>query len=320
MKKLLVALVVAATFTSDPSVSSAALAATKAIKVLPAKPFFTSTWSGSTGDQVSAFTTTPISIVLVGTVESSTPTTGTTSGNSDGFIQAVDYQGSVQWSLHLGGSGDEIATAIGKDKTGGYLVVGSASATPVAATPTSNDTTSATNPDGLTLEPTSAPTNSLTQLALWRVSSTGALLSTTLLDAKGVVSPVTLIATTTGYRIAGDLYQGQRFDKFSVAINSNYQFGQITTAPASKPSTLAAITTIKAGTLSYKSFLSDGPIKSIPSWKPKSAIPVVIGFNKLAVMQSAHYLQGKVLSLQWQSGRGLVVLTERSDGFGITII
>ena len=320
MKKLVLALTLAATFAGQNSLASAATPAVKAIKVLPAKPFLTTTLSGAAGDQLVAFVTTPISIVSVGTVESSTAVTGVTSGNSDGFIQSVDYQGAVQWSLHLGGAGDEIATAIVKDKAGGYLVVGAASAAPLAPKPQVNDTGVVINPDGVNLEPMTSPLNSLTQLMLWRVSVTGQLVATSSLDAKAVIDPTAILATATGLLVTGGLIAGEGATGFSSSINPVYQFGPLVTTTKLPPKPLASITSIKAGTMIYKSYLSDGPIKGIPTWKPKSEIPVVIGYNKLAAVKSANYLQGKVLGAQWQSGKGLVILTERSDGFGLTII
>jgi len=319
MKKVAVALFLA-TLAITANAATAATPVAKAIKVLPVKPFLITTLSGGAGDQIAAFTTTPISIVIVGSVETTTASTGTTSGNSDGYIQAIDYLGATQWSLHLGGAGDEIATAIVKDKAGGFVVAGAASAAPTASAPAPVDTGVVTNPDGVTLEPISTPKNSLTQLTIWRVSATGQLLSTTAIDAGGVVNPTNLVATATGFTLSGKLYQGGSASQFSTSISSSYQLVPVTSKPITKEVAPAAITTIKAGTMLYKSYLSHGAIKGIPSWKPKSDIPVVIGYNKLAVLKSANYLQGKVIGLQWQSGKGLLILTERSDGFGLTLI
>ena len=319
MKKSAVALFLA-TLAVTANAATAATPVAKAIKVLPVKPFRITTLSGSAGDQIAAFTTTPISIVLAGTVETSSATTGATGGNSDGYVQALDYSGASQWSLHLGGAGDEIATAIVKDKAGGFVVAGAASAAPTASAPAPVDTGVVTNPDGVTLEPISTPKNSLTQLTIWRVSAIGQLLSTTAIDAGGVVDPTSLVATATGFTLSGKLYQGASASQFSTSINASYQLAPLAIKSIVKDVAPPAITIIKAGTMLYKSYLSHGVIKGIPSWKPKSDIPVVIGYNKLAVLKSANYLQGKVMGLQWQSGKGLLILTERSDGFGLTLI
>ena len=319
MKKIAVALLIATcALTISPAL--AATPAAKVLKVLPAKPFVTTTLSGSAGDQLAAMTTTPISIVAIGTVESTTSTTGTTGGATDGFIESMDYQGAVQWSLHLGGAGDEIATAIVKDKAGGYLVVGAASATPTPGPVSSVDTGVVVNPDGVTKEQINAPTNSLSQLTLWRVSTTGQLISNISISANGVVNPTAIVATATGYLITGDLYQGSTKLGFSVAVSSTYQLGNLTSAAETKIAKSGAITSIKAGTMIYKSYLSSGAIKGIPSWKPRSEIPVIVGYNKLGAIKSANYLHGKVVSVQWQSGKGLVILTEQNDGYGLTLI
>ena len=319
MKKIVVALLTATcALTSVTAV--AATPSAKVLKVLPAKPFVTTTLSGSAGDQLAAITTTPISIVAVGTVESTSVTTGTTGGTSDGFIESMDYQGTVQWSLHLGGAGDEIATAIVKDKAGGYLVVGATSAAPTPAPVSSVDTGVVVNPDGVTKELINAPTNSLSQLTLWRVSTTGQLLSTVSITANGIVNPTAILASTTGYLITGELYQGSTKLGLSIAVSSTYQLGNLTSAAETKIAKSGAITSIKAGTMIYKSYLSSGAIKGIPSWKPKGEFPVIVGYNKLGAIKSANYLHGKVVSVQWQSGRGLLILTEQNDGYGLTLI
>ena len=78
--------------------------------------------------------------------------------------------------------------------------------------------------------------------------------------------------------------------------------------------------TIPAGANIVKSYLSHSTMKGIPSWKPKSAIPVLIKYTKKGSLVSANYVQGLVMKVIYQSGIGIIAITERSDGYGVIII
>lgn len=120
---------------------------------------------------------------------------GTTVGEvngSDGFLQALDGAGVVQWSVPLNGSQDEIATAATVDSAGNIWVVGSSASGSTAVTPsptptatpmdtqtvTATPTPSLLNPDGVVLDPVAPIRADLTSLVLWKVSRTGSLLAT----------------------------------------------------------------------------------------------------------------------------------------------
>lgn len=166
-------------------------------------------------------------IYLIGTV------TGVVS--TDGFVQALDSAGTVQWSLPLDNGSNEIATAATFDSAGNLWVVGSAqtpnistSPSPTASpttsiSPTPTSTLTATpvptilNPDAVTLDPSIPMRKDLTSLTLWKVSPAGVLLATYSAElgvpilvrgatfANNMIAMVGIISTSTGH--AGFLIQ-----------------------------------------------------------------------------------------------------------------
>ena len=294
-------------------IPSSAHAATKAIKVLPAKPLFNIALSGNSGDQVFSVLTTPISLIAVGTFDSSTL------GGSDGFISATDFAGVKQWDLRLGGATDDIATAAIKEKSGGFLVAGTCAPALLPPAGTNVDTVPIQNIDSVSVTPWASPNNSLNKLSIWRVSSTGEIQSTFTFDlpGSGIVREIAL--DKGGYLITGEIYLANKSSYFSLLMSTSGAFSALDTnvkAPPKAP----AITTIPAGLNVVKSYLSSSTIKGIPTWKPKSAIPVIIKYTKKGALVSANYLQGSTMKVIYQSGIGIVAITERSDGYGVTII
>ena len=293
--------------------TSVAGAATKAIKVLPAKPQFTITLSGNSGDQVFSVLTTPISLVTVGTVDSSTL------GGSDGFISATDFAGTKQWELRLGSASDDIASAAIKEKSGSFLVAGTSAPSLLPPTPGVVDTLPVINTDSVSVTPWPAPNNSLSKLSIWRVSATGQIQATFNFDLGGAAIVRDISLDKNGYLITGEILLAKKSSYFSLVMSPTGSFTSFN-ADAKAPAKVAAITTIPAGLNIVKSYLSSGAIKGIPTWKPKSAIPVIIKYTKKGALVSANYLQGSVLKVLYQSGVGIIAVTERSDGYGVTII
>ncbi len=181
----------------------------------------------SPSDQIVGMVIKGKTIYLIGTV------TGVVS--TDGFVQALDSTGAVQWSLPLDNGSNEIATAATFDSSGNLWVVGSAqtpnitpspSASPspsdlVSASPSQTATPTPTstilNPDGVTVDPSVPMRKDLTSLALWKISPAGALLATYAAEvgspflvrgavfANDSIVVVGIIATTSGH--AGFLIQ-----------------------------------------------------------------------------------------------------------------
>lgn len=148
-------------------------------------------------------------IYLVGTI------TGVVS--TDGYIQALDATGSVQWSLPLDNGSNEIATAATFDPNGNLWVVGSSQVPHISPSDTATATPAVLNPDGISADSLVPMRKDLSALILWKVSPAGALLATYFKEvgapflvrgaifANNAINVVGIIATPTGH--AGFLLQ-----------------------------------------------------------------------------------------------------------------
>lgn len=280
----------------------------KVIKVVSAKPIATVFLSGAAGDQFFGATTAPGSIVYVGTVESATATPAL--GKSDGYVAAISSTGVFQWEVRLGTALDDIATAIVRDKAGNYWVMG-ASSQPIAPTAIA-PVESTLNPDSATVETTTAPAT-FNRLILWKLSSSGTLLSTFQYDSTQELYPKVLTLGSTSLSITGDLADGTSF-----SMQSNFEGIFTELAPLTiKPAVVPAITVINAGSYTFKSFISKTTIIGIPSWKAKTPTPVVLEYNKAKTLKAAFALKGNVTHRIWQAGTGLVVISDLGSSTAI---
>lgn len=166
---------------------------------------------------------------------------GTVTGvvSTDGFIQALDSAGTVQWSLPLDNGSNEIATAATSDSAGNIWVVGTAQTAPVSsASPSPSDSTTATsattptstvlNPDGVSVDALIPMRPDLTSLSLWKISPSGTLLATYTREmgsaffARGVnvsndsIAVVGVVSTASG--LAGLLIQADLSGSFGKPI------------------------------------------------------------------------------------------------------
>ena len=311
LRAFLISIALALSFTST------AEAVTKPIKVLPVQPNLITNLSGSKGDQISAITSATAQIILVGTLESTTTSVLNNSsalGGSDGFITSLSPTGDHLWDLRLGGATDDIACALVRDKTGSIWIAG-ASAKPTAAPTTPVPDTSSINIDAIDVDPISIPSNTLTQIILWKVSLLGQLQATYTYDFGGFVAPNSLAFDGTNFTIGGVLEN----QSFSLKVSELGEFSKLIKTNVKKESPVS-IQTLKAGTGTMKSFISKTAITGIPSWKPKSPIPVLIEYNKAKAITRASYFKGKVIAVTWQAGIGPIVITELSEGYGINIL
>ena len=214
MRKLGILAVIAVFSISTPFLAQGA---TKTITQTP----MTLIASLSPSDQTVGMVVKGKTIYLIGTV------TGVVS--TDGFVQALDATGTVQWSLPLDNGSNEIATAATFDSSGNMWVVGSAQTTNTAPSPSPTDSISASpsatptptstvlNPDGITADPLVPMRKDLTSLALWKISPAGVLLATYAAEigspflvrgavfANNSIAVVGIIATASGH--AGFLIQ-----------------------------------------------------------------------------------------------------------------
>ncbi len=302
--KALVAIVVIAT-TITPSQAAIKKVPVKSISVIAAKPILTTTLSGAAGDQILGLATTPNSIVITGVMESQT-----VFGRSDGFITSLDAKGKVSWTLHLGGPLDDLASGATRDAAGNFWVVGASPQ--VSAAPTTN-TASALNPDGVIADTVPVSDSTPRVFTVWKVSADGKLLSTYSYPMNMGVYPRTIAVSGSGFIAGGDLADGT---SFTLSISSLGEFSNLATF-TSKRINPVAITVIPAGTATFKSFISSTTIVGIPSWKPKSAIPVVLQYAKVPTLRAAYSLKGTVNTLLYQSGLGLVVVADQASAYAI---
>ena len=280
-----------------------------AVKVLPSKPAITAVSPLGSGDQISDIALNATSVAVVGTVEKGLLdlVTSPTLGGSDGFISALDKNKKLIWSLRLGSSSDDIATAIARDQDGSFWVVG-ATAKPLE-TSTAVIDNSAVNLDSVTVQSAVTPRNSLNRLALWKIGTTGQLSQTYFYDAAGVIVPTAVTMNGSSVNIIGNLTQGVATQQFSISANATGVFSGIKLGRISVPKA-AAIETIKAGPNKITSFISKTTIIDIPSWRAKRPTPVIVKYTNKGKALAANSLPGKVKKVLWQSGIGTAVLVE----------
>lgn len=283
--------------------------ANAAIKVTPSKAPITVISSEGSGDQISDFTVNPTVIAVVGTIESGLANlvTAPTLGGSDGFITALDSSKVRLWDLRLGSTSDDIATALTKDKSGYFWIAGATSKPMETLTPTVDTTT--LNLDSVVVDPVSTPINSLNRLVIWKVGITGQLAETYYFDVDGVIAPSTINFAGNKLNITGNITKDSITQQFLISLDQAGSFSEFTLRKISalKP---PAIATIKAGVNNLKSFISKTVIIGIPSWRAKSATPVIVKYTKTGKALAASSFSGKVRKILWQSGIGAVVLVE----------
>ena len=297
--------------------STIAIAApAKPVKVVAAKALLTSSLSGSSADEIVGIIHTTQGFIFSGTVESNTASpllSAAGLGKSDGFISAVGYAGSRIFDLRLGTSADDVATGVTRDKSGIYWVVG-ATSNPISRVDTAV-AVPAINPDNAAVESITVPTG-LNRLLVWKISATGSLLSTYTYDPVQEIYPQEISQGTSGFTITGLLADAT---SFSINMDAAGAFSAI--APVTiKKVVQPELVVIKAGTNTYKSFISKTTIIGIPTWKAKSPTPVVVQYNKANTLKAAYSLKGTVIYQKWQSSIGLVVVTQTTGSYSLYVL
>ena len=225
MRKIGILAVIALSLVSVPILAQGA---TKSVSQIPMTKIATL----SPSSQVVGMVVRGKVIYLIGTV------TGVVS--TDGFIQAMDSTGAVQWSVPLDNGSNEIATAAAFDSAGNLWVAGSAQTTNTTFSPTPFDTATATplptpsptstvlNPDGIAVDPLVPMRRDLSSLAIWKISPAGVLLARYATEigsaflvrgaiiVNNSVAVVGIIATPTGH--AGFLIQADANGTFNKPI------------------------------------------------------------------------------------------------------
>ena len=298
-------------------------AATAVIKVLPAKPLIVATLTSAADDEISAAVSTTSSLIIAGTVTGasgdwvSTPALG----GSDGFISSIGFSGVRNWDLRLGSATDEIASALVRDKSGNYWVLGSAAkqTTPTESPSPNTSPSPILNPDGVAVDPQQVPPLPLDQLMVWKVSRTGTLLATYSYSAPGTIFAQSISLKGALFSATGEVASGGLTKKFTILFDGDGNFSQLILAKLD-PQTPASFINLPAGLNHWRLSTSSDPIVGIPSWKPKRAFSVGVLYSKAGKILGARYFTTTPRITLWQTGIGLISLGEQGTGFGMTIV
>ena len=208
MKRVLLVFILI--FTLQPSTANAIVM--KDTKVLIELPY-------SKSDQVSDVVLTPVSAILIGTIESpnSTWINGNLGGASDGFIASYSSLGAPLWNLRLGGAENEIATSAAIDADGSIWVLGAATS---LVTPTPKPATGPVlNPDNVIPEPGQVKNSPLNRIKLWQVSNTGRLLNSFEFISENIINPRKIIISGANINIFGNSYNKSDVSGFYISAN-----------------------------------------------------------------------------------------------------
>ena len=206
MKRVLLVFILI--FTLQPSTANAIVM--KDTKVLIELPY-------SKSDQVSDVVLTPVSAILIGTIESpnSTWINGNLGGASDGFIASYSSLGAPLWNLRLGGAENEIATSAAIDADGSIWVLGAATS---LVTPTPKPATGPVlNPDNVAPETDQVKNSPLNRIKLWQVSNTGRLLNSFEFVSENIINPRKIIISGANINIFGNSYNKSEVSGFYIS-------------------------------------------------------------------------------------------------------
>ena len=96
---------------------------------------------------------------------------------NDSSVRAIGADGVEKWRLALTQGAASIASALAADSAGNIWIAGSSAGAPVV-TPTPTPTVAPINPDNVLVDPRVPLRSDLTVATIWKISNTGALIST----------------------------------------------------------------------------------------------------------------------------------------------
>jgi hypothetical protein len=96
---------------------------------------------------------------------------------NDSSVRAIGADGVEKWRLALTQGAASIASALAADTAGNIWIAGSSAGAPVV-TPTPTPTVAPINPDNVLVDPKVPLRSDLTVATIWKISNTGALIST----------------------------------------------------------------------------------------------------------------------------------------------
>lgn len=253
----------------------------------------------SGGDEVQQLLTSPTGIFLIGTIETTTSplVTSPSLGGSDGFISALNPQGIKLWELRLGTAGDDVATAGFIDASGTIWVAGSSAISIGGATPASG----------------------LNRLTVWQVSAAGRLENTFTKDLPDVDIPTSITLKGANFIIQGTSSK-LSLPSFAVSLNP---LGKIGTVKNSVNSVVNSPQIFHAMSSAYgwQSFIASKAIKGVTGVPANQKTTVLIkSALKAKTMKAVYLIEGTPISLLYQTGVGVIELTQDSGTYFITIV
>jgi len=273
-------------------------------------------------DDIAGWTTSPQSAYLVGTIETATTTLVTTpslGGASDGYVAALSWNGSELWGTRLGGAGDDVAVATALDSAGNLWVVG-ASNLPVS-TPTPVPTPSnILNPSHITINPVAPVTTGLRKLLLWEVNAaSGSVIATFGLNFAHVIEPQSISIKSNTVTLSG-ISAEPLGSHFAVSVTTAGVFSHPKFFNQNTPQ-ISALTFVKSSSYLWESYLTTKAIPGISAFKPEQPTTVLIKSSiKSGKIETLFTLSGSLVSLAYQKGSGLLLITQTSDDYGINLI
>jgi hypothetical protein len=251
----------------------------------------------SKSDQVSDVLLTPVSILLVGTTESSNSTwiSGALGGLSDGFITSYSSLGAPMWSLRLGGVSDEIATSAVIDSDGSIWVLGASSS--LATITVSPTPAKVLNPDNVIIDPQPLSATPLKRIIVWQVSNTGNLLNTFEFSSENIVSPKKILISDSNLFIIGTLYEKNLVSGFSSIVTKSGSFSPIIKV-GSKSTSLSDAIINSDGTIIAVGTSGETLMKAKPVSK---ADAVTVKISSTGVLQQVARATLKSTTRNWSS-------------------
>ena len=251
------------------------------------------------GDEVSQLMTARTGIFLIGTLENATSplVTSPSLGGSDGFITSLDSHGAKLWELRLGSAGDDVATAGYQDALGNIWITGS----------------SAISISG------NGATPGLNRLTIWEVSAAGILENTFTKDLTDIDIPTAISMKGSNFIIQG-LSNKVGFPTFSVFLTSVGVFGSIK-GRVSAPVTSPKIFSTTSATYLWQSFVTTKGIKGVMGFPAHQSTNLLLKRAiKGKTLKGAYLIQGAPIALRYQSGVGVVVLSQGAGTYFLTVL
>ena len=121
---------------------------------------------------------------------------------NDSSVRAIGADGAEKWRLALTQGASSIATAMAADSAGNLWIAGSSANARVVA-PGAVPTTSPVNPDNVVVDPKVPVRADLTIATVWKVSSTGALVSTFTADNTTALLVNSIAVNAKGFTLGG---------------------------------------------------------------------------------------------------------------------